>query len=76
MSSEAGQFLAHSASHYAVGTHQFQGWAGQYQDLDMESFWLGDKFLVIAVPDTFIWLNSNLNLFMLGKETGSERMAF
>jgi hypothetical protein len=44
-------------------------------DVDSLNFRALDKFLVIAVPDTFGQLNSMPNLFMLGNRGDSEGMA-
>jgi hypothetical protein len=44
-------------------------------DADSLNFWLLDKLLVIAVPDTFAQLNPMPNLFMLGHQAEGEGMA-
>ena len=43
--------------------------------LDMESFSLGDKCRIIAINDTFAWLNPYQNRFMLVNQDDGEGMA-
>jgi hypothetical protein len=42
----------------------------------MEGFWPGDNCRIIAVTDTFTWLNPYPIRLMLGKQADGEGMAF